>query len=311
MGDRGHFATQSSSAVFEASSTPLGRLKTTRPHPAFQTDDTRPTKRPRLTPPKDRSRGFPTGRSVSLGKQASLHKEVTGKDEKALLDDLMAGLDASVFDNFEVSPVKPTHRQSHSPVKVKVETDSGSYSANRRPSPAKRLGPRGSLSPSKQQTHVDRTPLRGIASSFLASSLDHTKTSPIRPPKAVTTKTVKREPLSRAEADVKVETGFSSDVKKVLSLPDHLVLEKDVKPKLFDEDLVDFDFDLSDLSAFEDDLLLKSEVVQVRMNAFVGQDLMIPSRYDTHSSIHLSRLLLRATDRLHGPGVQWMRCSKG
>lgn len=51
----------------------------------------------------------------------ALHKEAKGKAEKALLDDLMAGLDASAFEAYDPSPQKimaPTNTR-RSPLRIK------------------------------------------------------------------------------------------------------------------------------------------------------------------------------------------------
>jgi hypothetical protein len=64
--------------------------------------DPRAIKRVRLTPSKNDQKENVNHGTSSVPR--GLHKEAQGKDEQALLDDLMAGLDASIFEYTPSSP---------------------------------------------------------------------------------------------------------------------------------------------------------------------------------------------------------------
>ena len=93
----------------------------TRPPASRSHDASRPSKRPHLGPSYQDENAPLLPLRPAPTVLAAQHRKASSKDEKALLDDLMAGLDASVFDNYEVSPVKPTATMgaTRPPLKVK------------------------------------------------------------------------------------------------------------------------------------------------------------------------------------------------
>jgi hypothetical protein len=167
----------------------------------------------------------------------------SGKDEKALMDDLMAGLDASMFDGMGSSPVKS---QSLS-----------QGLTGRKPQPS----PLGSRSDAGERPRADRSPLGS--------------TRPINVPRAFARPSPKKSLLLKSESVVKVESKPASRAFRPIPTPVKVELEarapsleiKEVtanlvktasKPILLDEeDEFTFDFDLDEFAHMDDDLLLK------------------------------------------------------
>jgi len=145
------------------------------------------------------------------------------KDEKALMDDLMAGLDASMFS----SPVKsqlsqPKGEGVMSPVRT-------GYRIERQRSPVKSIKAESHRSPLKTTIPTNR---------------------PIIPiPKVHATNEVKRTP--KAFVPIKLELEDIKPVSKV---------KIDIKPVLEDDDEFSFDFNLDELAEMDDDILLKPHV---------------------------------------------------
>jgi hypothetical protein len=155
------------------------------------------------------------------------HKAVTNKekDEKALMDDLMAGLDASMFS----SPVKSQLSQSKVE-RIKSPVGIGSR-VERQKSPVKPLKVETFRSPLKSTIPTNR---------------------PIVPiPKVNTTNDVKRVPKAFVPIKLKLEV---EDIKPVPEVT------LDIKPVLEDDDEFTFDFDLDELAGLDDDILLKPHV---------------------------------------------------
>ncbi|WRT68360.1 uncharacterized protein IL334_005336 [Kwoniella shivajii] len=176
------------------------------------------SKRARLSPPKN----------------ASGSKHVSVKEEKAMMDDLMAGLDASMFEGIGSSPLRPKSNRTS-------QASPSRHQKRRLPHVEVKLEP---LSPVKK---VNRSPTKRRIS-----------WSPIKPKSAFTTTFIKEEPKSsprekiEREAQVKVENAL----KRKIELEDKDTHSKEEPSlQLSDEDLYEFDFDLNDLSAFEEDLL--------------------------------------------------------
>lgn len=145
------------------------------------------------------------------------------KDEKALMDDLMAGLDASMFS---------------SPVKSQLSQPKGE----------------GVMSPMRTGYRVERqrSPVKSIKAETNRSPLKTTVPTnrPIIPiPKVNATNEAKRTP--KAFVPIKVEL---EDIKPV---PEGKI---DIKPVLEDDDEFTFDFDLDELAEMDDDILLKPHV---------------------------------------------------
>ena len=182
----------------------------TRTSPFSRVDDSRPRKRRRHDP------YYPNENESCATDVGNRHftnpaRKASRKDERALMDDLMAGLGASVFDHFQVSPVKakPVARAVRSPLKI----------------------------------------LKSVA----ASTIQHKPNSEdrrafLRP----TTPAVQSKP--RNDRDSRICNPEDEDLASV---------KQDPNPELVNEDIFDVDFDLADLSAFDDDLLLKPENVDV------------------------------------------------
>ena len=145
------------------------------------------------------------------------------KDEKALMDDLMAGLDASMFS----SPVKsqlsqPKGEGVMSPMRT-------GYRVERQRSPVKSI---------KAETH--RSPLKTTIPT----------NRPIIPiPKVNATNEVQRTPKAFIPIELELE-----DIKPVSGV------KIEIKPVLEDDDEFTFDFDLDDLAEMDDDILLKPHV---------------------------------------------------
>ena len=129
------------------------------------------------------------------------------------MDDLMAGLDASVFDHFEVSPVKvkPVARAVRSPLKI----------------------------------------LKSVTSSTRQCRPDVGVERPLPHP---TPPSVQIQP--RKLLDVEIRKPQDRDLASV---------KQDPTLEVGNEELFDFEFDLADLSAFDEELLLKPDNIKVRV----------------------------------------------
>jgi hypothetical protein len=147
-------------------------------------------------------------------------------DEKALMDDLMAGLDASMFEGLANSPVKS---QALSQVNM---------------SPARvREGKLERISPVKSRVKVEhRSPLRPSITNRPIIAIPKA----LGPPK----NEIKRVP----KAFVPIKLELEENIKPIQEI------KVDVKPVLEDDDEFTFDFDLDELAGMDDDLLLKPHV---------------------------------------------------
>ncbi|ORY35635.1 hypothetical protein BCR39DRAFT_24616 [Naematelia encephala] len=188
-------------------------------------NDTRPSKRPRLSPakkPNTNAFAVPRRYAHSGGSQ-SLHKAASRKDEKALLDDLMAGLDASMFENLASSPAKISTSQvkPRTPLAVKHEV---------------------------QISTTSRTPVRFNAN--VKSAKEDALPCSVK---------LEHKNETNEEAIVDIKT----DKRKARSLSPVFV-KAEPKVDIADDELYDFDFDLGDLSGLNDDELLQPQQVQVR-----------------------------------------------
>jgi hypothetical protein len=192
----------------------------------------------RLAPFKTPSQHKRARLDVSLS-QKDKDKE-NGRDEKALMDDLMAGLDASMFDGIASSPVKS---------QVVVARDLP-VRRQRQGSPMRPSVTMG-VKPIRQDIKMERSPLR--------PTLPLPVNRPIKTnsnlPKAFNEPIIKTEPKRvKAFAPIKIE--FEEKV------PQPMIQEvKDEKPVLVDEeDEFTFDFNLDELAHMDDDLLMKPHV---------------------------------------------------
>ncbi len=138
------------------------------------------------------------------------------------MKELMAGLDASAFDYDPTSPIK-----SQTPIKVKVETREPFSTSTNSPG-----------FPSNSVSNVIQSRLSQIKSPGIAT----VPLSPLRMDNESRQVSMKQEP-----------DYIGRDVK-----PRYTTLGDDVKTDLLGdiEEIYDFDFDLADLSAFDDDLLI-------------------------------------------------------
>ena len=154
------------------------------------------------------------------------------KDEKALMDDLMAGLDASMFS----SPVKSQAQiqSQRSPVRItgRVERQ---------------------VSPVKTVKVEKPSPLR--------PSIAKRPKMPV--PKHTTPQVMKRIPKAFVPIKIEVESATPPNAVVLESKADIKPFEEiklDVRPVLEDDDEFTFDLDLDGLADMDDDLLLKPHV---------------------------------------------------
>jgi hypothetical protein len=152
------------------------------------------------------------------------HNVKKEKDEKALMDDLMAGLDASMFS----SPVKSQLSQSKAEGVTSPASIGGRVERQR--SPVKQMKPETHRSPLKSTIPINR---------------------PIIPMKVNGTNEVKRIPKAFVPIKLEVEMEVTKPVPEV---------KVDIKPVLEDDDEFTFDFDLDELAGMDDDILLKPHV---------------------------------------------------
>lgn len=198
-------------------------------------NDARSAKRPRLAPSQDRlasqkvdlspRRITPALPPPRLSQDRSSRN---AKDEQALLDDLMAGLDASVFDYTPSSPV------------VSQKTPSQKPATGREMIGLENLGVREKrakvekeyLSPTKRQISPLRrkvlSPIKNIAySRYMNVEAKETDHKPL---------------MFRESAPMTLDMDDKSNV-----------LEE--KPE-FDDELFEFDFDLTDIAGLDDEALI-------------------------------------------------------
>ncbi|KAK8854820.1 hypothetical protein IAR55_003559 [Kwoniella newhampshirensis] len=217
-------------------------------------DENRPkvlvwNERPRLASPQKAATAsnrplVSSKNSAGLGSNVLRHsqqsyEEASGNDEKALMEDLMAGLDATMFEGLESSPVHPRSvkssqispskqkgRRNLAPIEIKI-------------SPGKRKRP---LSPTKWLPQKRKI----VNSAFAPSSVKaEVKSGPAILP-------VKPIKIDRERALVEEE------LKALTCAGNKELREQKVVPELLQDELYDFDFDFGDLSAFDEDLLAPS-----------------------------------------------------
>ncbi|WVQ81912.1 hypothetical protein IAT38_004039 [Cryptococcus sp. DSM 104549] len=224
---------------------------------------------------------------MSASKSSKQGVTPNSKAEQAMMDSLLAGLDASVFDPWEVSPVRPTSARSSQVSPLRQKRHSGANCQEVMLPPGKRSR---ALSP-KKASQVDRKPVgvkmepvkpergrspvrpsqenkRGIVAAFPRAAVKLERSASPR-------KLVKQEPMAVAvkqeiqqenevkrdvkmEVDVKaeMEVDVQTEIKPTISGGEVLSPKKEV-PEFADEDMydVDFDFDLGDLSTLDESLI--------------------------------------------------------
>lgn len=175
----------------------------------------------------------PEKRSRVNGSQRSNRENTQIKDEETMMDDLMAGLDASMFDGLDSSPVRSQKLSQHASSQRRDREKPMSLSKPTNTAPSTReavrqpLGERTDLS--DRSVRASRSPL---------------KTRPLpafRPIK------LEPNPLPVAPLDLQIPT------------PEHKsrTFGLEIKPVLEDEDEFAFHFDLQEFAQLDDDVLLK------------------------------------------------------
>ncbi|KAK4689519.1 DNA replication ATP-dependent helicase/nuclease Dna2, partial [Tremellales sp. Uapishka_1] len=220
--------------------------KPTRPRsPSCVKAESRPKKH-RASLSQDKENAFASSSYLgplkkSSSKDTAMHREPMGLDEKAMMDELMAGLDASMFDGFDLTPAKSGHssHSSVSPVKVKNEkrtmdclfsTPRQAEKKPRRESWSTKSSPNGNTADTKRRLPA----LRPVNS---------------QPKVSLHIKVEVDEPIQRELAPYVVKS-------EILEAPIPNHAEAKPSPDDFDDEVYDFGFDLTDVSLFSDDLLL-------------------------------------------------------
>ncbi|WWC90742.1 uncharacterized protein L201_005679 [Kwoniella dendrophila CBS 6074] len=212
--------------------------------------------RPKLRPNKDENHSSSKRQRLSSSAQALSQKkrtpanEVAQDEEKALMDDLMAGLDASMFDNLGSSPVRPKSNKTSqaSPVnsQSRMQSQRKHVEVKIEPlSPKKRLN----NSPKKKRSS-NHSPTK--SKNAFAPTIVRTQLKP--PMKDRIRKSEPTGPQILLEQGIKDEHREPSTIPQAKAEPEPEP-EIQAKLELEDEDLYQFDFDLNDLSALDDDLL--------------------------------------------------------
>lgn len=224
--------------------------------------DPRPAKRPRLSPNKDKENASALHHgSASVLSPAKRNKpSFTADDEANMMENLMAGLDASIFDNFTSSPVTKVPSQS----RVNARTP-GKGRSDRTKSSVKRE----ILSPTKNTYHARPIAMRLQPPSKQSPDLKPVISSPKRTRKAspaMDRVIAKPEMATTAQAKVEVSE----------------VNEDRDKPEL-DDELFEFEFDLADLSAADLDLLDGTSAPVVSWPLYVSETCADTTRSNTQS----------------------------
>jgi hypothetical protein len=184
--------------------------------------------------PRNEKRARPN-LNASSTKENPINLGTMKKDdkEKALMDDLMAGLDASMFDGTGSSPVKS---------QVMGKTRQGM------PSPLK--------TQFRERVPIQLSPLRATRPVNVPRPVARLSPKKAQAPKTETMVRVESKPAPRTFRPIKVELE--------IRIPDVKESKNDLvktasKPVLLDEeeDEFTFDFDLDELAHMDDDLLLK------------------------------------------------------
>ncbi|KAK6910521.1 hypothetical protein I203_104553 [Kwoniella mangroviensis CBS 8507] len=194
--------------------------------------------RPKSHSRTDENHSWSKRQRLSSSKSDPQRKNDTTQDEKALMDDLMAGLDASMFDAIGSSPIRPKSNKSSQASPVQSQPKRKHVEVKIEPlSPIKKIN----VSPRKKK--AQRSPIKEKAGNAFAPTWTKSPAK-IKKEKAIS----QAKPQVEASVKQEIEIGIAQD---------EPVFKEDiqVKPELADEDLYDFDFDLNDLTAFEEELL--------------------------------------------------------
>ena len=195
---------------------------------------TRPSKRARMSGAQDHkeNKADNTLKVGSLGLSDETKVRKQSKDEQALLDELMAGLDASIFDHNPSSPV--TSQKLFSPSLARSSQKSFSPTGrDRNAFGLDHLGiqerrTRVVLSPTKPNIPLGGPPRgRGVTSENPSAKLE--------------SQAENQNPLPVEDHSCAQEASF--------------LTVKDEEKDLFDDELFEFDFDLTDVAGINDDVL--------------------------------------------------------
>lgn len=208
--------------------------------------------------------------SENVPKTPKKARNESKSDEQSMMDDLLAGLDASVFEwgrtPSQRSQSKPTRPSQHSPIKEKrqrhqnISLDDQMLPAKK----AKHLSPKKmmafghpNLRPSKIISKSPTRPLAGkernITSSFRPTTVkEEAMASPTNVERMIPLVQVKREssPLEAKSDDI-----VEADIKPVLEATEALNGVKKESPEIDDDDMFEFDFNVEDLGVMDEDLL--------------------------------------------------------
>jgi hypothetical protein len=247
--------------------------------------DSQPSKKPRLSTSQDKENyGIHHGQSpfkLTKGSGTSrrnvLYKAPSGTDEKALMENLMAGIDASVFENYEVSsPVKPS--QVRTPA-TRKDVRQISSRLEQQGIPKRHVlaksRPIGTLLVKMEGSRNDANVVRKTAvTQELPDGTEDTKPkleedlpTEVKRDHALM-KGVKRECGSMKLS--KLENGLAPPRAEGTS-PAQKTDNDNMEDKFgaLDDELFEFNFDLADFAAFDDDLVTKAEP-EVRIATFGG-----------------------------------------
>jgi hypothetical protein len=257
-------------------------LNRTRPRSAIEPiqPEVRPVKKPRLSAHSQDKENKRNGADKQLtgvnSRGAHLHTAPTGTDVLAFMDNLLAGIDASVFENYEVSsPVKPP---ALSPVRSQksrlVLSPKKLWKYNR--------GHKGKNDVPKRASAVSvKLEKEEKANGQQAASVAPLKSEDLK------TGIVKLEALPEEQVTVQGSTMYTGTM--------------DEKRDEFDDELFEFDLDFADLSAFDNDLLPKEEMpVRSMPTRHIVRYVADCSRSSTRYFIRLYHLRLLDTPLRHG-----------
>lgn len=198
-----------------------------------------------------------------------------GKDEQRMMDDLMAGLDASMFDGLDSSPAatasqKKSRLSQRSPLKARSHVKSELLSPMRssgRPIAPLPLSLKVENVQKAESNNVKRlTPaLKPVKTEPPSNKAEYLKPKiPMHNSPIINTKVQERSTADIKPAKAELP-GLDDipDIKPAIQINDKQDIQvrvEDTKPDLDDEDEFSFDFDLGDLADMDDDLLLKAHV---------------------------------------------------
>lgn len=259
---------------------------------------TRPNDENQRVPNEPRKQSCPKETLLQEKKQHDVPKtpkkarNESKSDEQSMMDDLLAGLDASVFEwgrtPSQGSQSRSTRPPQHSPLKEKKRR-SPNISLDDQMPPAKKAKPLSpkkvvalgnpDLKPSRVIPKSPTKPMTGkernITSAFRSTTVKQERIgSPANVERMIPLVDVKREssPLE-AKSDEIVE----ADVKPVVEPTEALDGMKKESPDIDDDDMFEFDFNIEDLGVTEEDLLATVPPPKVSSSCCILEDCLILS----------------------------------